>query len=47
VKFGVKGFGAAQPAQPNTKPDGSDNPKGRQKNRRVVIVIDKRQNTRN
>ncbi|MER3478149.1 MAG: hypothetical protein C4287_18900 [Leptolyngbya sp. ERB_1_2] len=29
-----KGFGKTQPIAPNTKPDGSDNPEGRQKNRR-------------
>jgi len=27
---------------PNTRPDGSDDPEGRQKNRRVEIVIQKR-----
>jgi photosystem I P700 chlorophyll a apoprotein A2 len=26
---------------PNTKPDGSDDPEGRQKNRRVEIIIAK------
>ena len=29
------------PVAPNTKPDGSDNPAGRAKNRRVEIVIHK------
>lgn len=46
VKFSVIGFGASQPTEPNFKADGSDNPEGRQKNRRVVIVIDKRENSR-
>ncbi|HEY8480770.1 MAG TPA: OmpA family protein [Spirillospora sp.] len=31
------GYGETKPAAPNTKPDGSDDPKGRAKNRRVVI----------
>lgn len=36
----IQGFGSNNPVAPNTKPDGSDNPKGRQKNRRIEIVID-------
>ena len=43
VAFNVKGFGAENPIAPNTKPDGSDNPEGRQKNRRVEIVMRKTQ----
>jgi outer membrane protein OmpA-like peptidoglycan-associated protein len=39
VKFATKGFGAAKPVAPNVKPDGSDHPDGRQKNRRVEIVF--------
>jgi outer membrane protein OmpA-like peptidoglycan-associated protein len=35
------GSGAANPVAPNAKPDGSDNPAGRQRNRRVEIVISK------
>lgn len=35
------GRGASNPAAPNTKPDGSDDPAGRQKNRRVEITIKK------
>jgi len=35
----TKGYGKAHPVAPNTNPDGSDNPSGRQKNRRVEIVI--------
>jgi photosystem I P700 chlorophyll a apoprotein A2 len=33
------GFGRTKPVAPNTHPDGSDDPEGRQKNRRVEIVI--------
>ena len=36
-----KGLGEKNPIAPNTKPDGSDDPEGRQKNRRVEIVITK------
>lgn len=35
----VKGLGETQPVAPNTNPNGSDNPQGRQKNRRVEIVV--------
>jgi outer membrane protein OmpA-like peptidoglycan-associated protein len=35
----TRGWGATKPVAPNTKPDGSDDPEGRQKNRRVEIVI--------
>jgi outer membrane protein OmpA-like peptidoglycan-associated protein len=35
----VKGYGETQPVAPNTKPDGSDDPAGRKKNRRVVIGV--------
>jgi outer membrane protein OmpA-like peptidoglycan-associated protein len=34
------GYGKKRPVAPNTNPDGSDNPKGRQRNRRVEIVVD-------
>jgi len=37
----VQGFGPDNPLAPNTKPDGSDDPTGRQKNRRVEIVFAK------
>jgi outer membrane protein OmpA-like peptidoglycan-associated protein len=40
-QFNTKGFGATQPVAPNNKPDGSDDPEGRQKNRRVSIVLQK------
>ena len=35
----TQGMGETQPVAPNTHPDGSDDPEGRAKNRRVVIVI--------
>jgi outer membrane protein OmpA-like peptidoglycan-associated protein len=35
------GWGAAKPVAPNTHSDGSDDPDGRQKNRRVEITIKK------
>jgi outer membrane protein OmpA-like peptidoglycan-associated protein len=35
----TKGWGESKPVVPNTKPDGSDDPDGRQKNRRVEIVV--------
>lgn len=35
----VKGLGESRPASPNKYPDGSDNPKGRQLNRRTEIKI--------
>jgi outer membrane protein OmpA-like peptidoglycan-associated protein len=35
----VEGFGKKKPVAANTNADGSDNPLGRQKNRRVEIVI--------
>jgi outer membrane protein OmpA-like peptidoglycan-associated protein len=41
VKMTTQGFGASKPVAPNTKPDGSDDPDGRQKNRRVEIVVTK------
>ncbi|MGH6945752.1 MAG: OmpA family protein [Kiloniellales bacterium] len=39
TKFQVKGFGETKPVAANEKPDGSDDPEGRQKNRRVDIVV--------
>ena len=42
TKFKTTGFGESKPTAANEKPDGSDDPDGRQKNRRVEIVIDKR-----
>jgi len=35
----TRGFGETKPVAPNKKPDGSDDPVGRQKNRRVEITI--------
>jgi outer membrane protein OmpA-like peptidoglycan-associated protein len=37
----TRGFGSKRPVTPNTKPDGTDDPEGRQKNRRVEIVVTK------
>lgn len=37
----TKGFGKTKPVAPNTNPDGSDNPEGRQQNRRVQITVEK------
>lgn len=37
----TRGFGAKNPIAPNATPDGSDDPDGRQKNRRVEIVLAK------
>jgi outer membrane protein OmpA-like peptidoglycan-associated protein len=33
------GYGERRPVAPNAKPDGSDDPDGRQKNRRVDILV--------
>ena len=41
IQFSTRGLGETQPVAPNTKPDGSDDPEGRQKNRRVSIVMQK------
>jgi outer membrane protein OmpA-like peptidoglycan-associated protein len=38
-RFTARGFGKARPVAPNTKSDGSDDPQGREKNRRVEIVV--------
>ncbi len=35
----TRGLGKKKPVMPNAKPDGSDDPGGRQKNRRVEIVV--------
>jgi outer membrane protein OmpA-like peptidoglycan-associated protein len=39
VTLQTRGFGKANPVAPNTRPDGSDNPDGRAKNRRVEVII--------
>lgn len=41
IRFQTQGFGETQPVAPNEKTDGSDDPEGRQKNRRVQIVMQK------
>jgi len=40
-QFQTRGWGKTKPVAYNTKPDGSDDPEGRAKNRRVEIVIKK------
>ena len=42
TRFQSKGFGAERPVAPNAKPNGADDPEGRQKNRRVEIVFGKK-----
>jgi photosystem I P700 chlorophyll a apoprotein A2 len=37
----TRGFGERAPVAPNHKPDGSDDPEGRQKNRRVDVLLAK------
>jgi outer membrane protein OmpA-like peptidoglycan-associated protein len=37
----TRGWGKSRPIAPNTRPDGSDNPEGRAKNRRVEITVTK------
>lgn len=37
----TQGLGEANPVAPNANPDGSDNPEGRQRNRRVEIAVQK------
>ena len=39
ARISVKGWGKAKPIVPNTRPDGSDDPEGRKKNRRVEITL--------
>jgi len=39
LNMATRGLGATKPVAPNTKPDGTDDPQGRQKNRRVEIVV--------
>jgi outer membrane protein OmpA-like peptidoglycan-associated protein len=38
-KLNIRGFGKTRPVAPNQQPDGSDDPDGRQRNRRVEVVI--------
>jgi len=42
LQYSVVGFGETRPVAPNNKPDGTDDPDGRTKNRRVEIVIAKK-----
>lgn len=37
--FITRGAGESWPVAPNTLPDGSDNPEGRQRNRRVEVLL--------
>lgn len=39
ARISTRGWGETKPVAPNKKPDGSDDPEGRQKNRRVEIVL--------
>lgn len=39
-RIDTRGFGERYPVAPNTNPDGTDNPGGRQQNRRVEVVIE-------
>jgi photosystem I P700 chlorophyll a apoprotein A2 len=39
ARMRASGYGEARPVAPNTRPDGSDNPEGRRRNRRVEVVI--------
>lgn len=41
AKLATQGYGEADPVAANSHPDGSDNPDGRQKNRRVEIAVQK------
>lgn len=41
VRFETRGFGASKPIAPNANADGSDDPIGRARNRRVEIVLRK------
>jgi outer membrane protein OmpA-like peptidoglycan-associated protein len=39
ARLNVRGFGKSRPVAPNQRSDGSDDPDGRQHNRRVEVVI--------
>ena len=41
AKITTEGLGEKDPVAPNKKPDDSDNPEGRQQNRRVEITVEK------
>jgi photosystem I P700 chlorophyll a apoprotein A2 len=38
-RIATKGWGETKPVAPNKKPDGSDDPEGRQRNRRVELTL--------
>jgi outer membrane protein OmpA-like peptidoglycan-associated protein len=38
-RLNIRGYGKTRPVAQNEKPDGSDDPEGRQKNRRVEVVV--------
>jgi outer membrane protein OmpA-like peptidoglycan-associated protein len=39
ARITARGWGKSKPVAPNTRPDGSDDPEGRKKNRRVEITV--------
>jgi len=39
TRITAKGYGESQPIEPNENPDGSDNPEGRQRNRRTEFKV--------
>ncbi len=39
ARITTRGWGKSKPIVPNTRPDGSDDPEGRKKNRRVEITV--------
>lgn len=41
ARISTRGWGESKPVAPNTRPDGKDDPEGRQKNRRVEITVKK------
>lgn len=41
ARLTARGLGETRPVAPNTRPDGSDDPAGRQRNRRVEVVLRK------
>jgi outer membrane protein OmpA-like peptidoglycan-associated protein len=41
LSMSTRGWGEKKPVAPNAKPDGKDDPEGRQKNRRVEITVQK------
>jgi outer membrane protein OmpA-like peptidoglycan-associated protein len=41
TKMSSKGWGKTKPIAPNTRPDGKDDPEGRQKNRRVEVILER------